>query len=232
MAVMQQAVNAQCMRCGQQYYDPHGSIPCPQCGEMVDIGSLGKPAQRQQAEPQSKVASAPKSAQPQGGARPGLLIGVFAFLFGAIPWLEGARTTRDGWVIALNWILDRLHIPAQIPASTLWPWWGAVCALFVLGIGYSVVELRFAPMRIPASSQILNANAWRINHSWQAWIVWLVIIITDVGTMYLGARQARPDDPAILRQIAESGQAAAIYAIIITFVPDRLARWGWKTARG
>lgn len=226
MAVHSQALhngalpNAECLKCWQKFADPTGQAPCPNCGEEARIRALPSGGKTAPAQKAKATASTP------------WLIGVFALIFGGIPWLEGARTTRDGWVIALNWVLDRLALPFALPAATAWTWWLSIGAMVALGLGYSIVELRFGPVRLPSNANLFKPAAWHINRSWQVWMVWLIIIITDVGTMYLGARQARLDDPAILQQIAASGRAAAIYAMIITFVPDRLVRWGWQRLRG
>lgn len=228
MAVHSQALhngalpNAECLKCWQKFADPTGQAPCPNCGEEARIRALPSGGKTAPAQKAKATASTP------------WLIGVFALIFGGIPWLEGARTTRDGWVIALNWVLDRLALPFALPAATAWTWWLSIGAMVALGLGYSLVELRAAPLRLPKDlrEDFLNPSAWYISRSWQVWLTWIVIIFTDVVTMYLGARAAGPDDPVLLQQIAAARTTSWIYAIIITFIPDRLIRFGWRSMRG
>lgn len=231
--------------CGTQFDDDTGRAPCPQCGNDDDstinlvVEEEEAPARR----PQKQAAPHPvKSAALQHGkaapqrkvdTRPSIVIGLFAFLFGAPAWLEGARTTRDGWVFGVNWLLDRVGIPLQIPSATTWHWGAALALMVVLGWAYSRVELRWVPIHPPADLRrdFFNGAAWYVNHSLIVWLIWVLVLFTDVVTMFLGARQVAPGDPAFLRQIAESMLATWIYAIMITFIPDRLVRYGWRSIR-
>lgn len=227
-ASMAQAANARCLRCRREYYDTTGSTACPGCGEMVEIESIGKLAPKPQAAPASQAPA------PAVSTRPALVIGLFAFLFGAPAWLEGARTTRDGWVFALNWVLDRVGLPFQIPLASSWHWAASIGVMVALGWAYSRVELRWGPVRPPRNLRrdFFRAGAWQINRSATVWLIWILVLFTDVVTMFLGARQAGAGDPVFLQQIAASVTAAWIYAILITFVPDRLMRYGWRSLRG
>lgn len=172
-----------------------------------------------------------------GGAMPrakSRIVALFALAIALPAWLEGARTTREGWVLFINWILGRAQLPLVIPSSATWHWGVALAALILLGWGYSRVEINHAPIRPPSNwrKEFFHGAAWRIERTWQRWLVWFVLIATDVGTMYLGARQPQPGDPAMFHQIAASVQAAAVYAILITFIPDQLLRYGWRNLRG
>ena len=185
----------------------------------------------------NNVRSAP-IAVPQSEAAPrqnGIIIAValFALVLGAPAWLEGARTTRDGWVLFLNSILSRVGVPYLIPDATTWRWWLALGMMVALGFAYSRVEIFAAPVRPPRSwlRDFFKIDAWHIERRWQVWLVWIIIISTDVYTMYLGARAPRASDPAIFHQIAASLRSAAIYAILITFLPDRLILFGWRQLR-
>lgn len=171
------------------------------------------------------------SAPPRKG---GGFIAFFAIAIALPAWLEGARTTRDGWVLFINWILDRAHVPLQIAPAATWHWGVALTALVLLGYGYSRVEIRHAPLRPPRDwrRSFFNWSAWSVDRAWQHWLVWIVLIVTDVGTMYLGARQPAQGDAAIFQQIAASARIAAVYAIILTFIPDQLLRHGWRSLRG
>lgn len=88
---------------------------------------------------------------------------------------------------------------------------------------YSHIEVKQTPLTI---------RPWRVNHTWQVWVTWIVFIVSDVGTMYLGARSPRAGDPALLHQIAGIALASGVYAILITFVPERLVMFGWRKLRG
>lgn len=213
-----------CLQCQYQFYDPTDRKPCPQCGngagELLEAVQSHAVAQaRAVMAPAAKPAPA-KASIPSGGTS---LLGIGALAIGIPLWLEGARTTRDGWVLFLNWVLARLGAPYVIPSSTLWPWWLAIGALALLGVAYSHIEVRQTPLSI---------FPWRASRTWQVWVVWVVFILSDVGTMYLGARAPRASDPAILHQIATTALTAGAYAFIITFVPERLVIFGWRKLRG
>lgn len=162
------------------------------------------------------------------------IVALFAIAVALPAWLEGARTTRDGWVLFANWVLGRAHIPVEIAPATTWAWWVALGVLVALGYGYSRVEIQHAPIRPPKNwrKEFFVWSKWHFEPAWQRWLVWFVLIITDVGTMYLGARSVQAGDAAIFQQIAASAQAAAVYAIILTFIPDQLLRYGWRSLRG
>jgi len=162
------------------------------------------------------------------------IVALFAIAIALPAWLEGARTTRDGWVVFVNWILTRAHVPFVIAPTTAWAWWAAMGVLIALGYGYSRVEIQHAPIRPPKNwrRNFFNWPLWRIEPAWQRWVVWFILIATDVGTMYLGARQPAESDAAFFQQIAASVQSAAVYAIILTFIPDQLLRYGWRSLRG
>lgn len=161
-------------------------------------------------------------------------VALFALALALPAWMEGARTTREGWVLFINWVLARAHLPLAVPPSSAWHWGVALGALVLLGWGYSRVEINHAPIRPPRNwrKDFFNGSAWHIETAWQRWLVWLALIVSDVGTMYLGARQPQASDPAIFHQIAASWQVASAYAILITFVPDQLLRYGWRSLRG
>lgn len=221
IAAQQRAANAQCLRCGLEYYDAYGTSPCPACGEMVNIGSIGAAAKK--ATPTPVQTSAAMIKPTKASSPRGWTLGIGALAIGVPLWLEGARTTRDGWVLFLNWVGARLGIPQTIPSSALWPWWLAISALALLGVAYSHIEVKQVPLRI---------FPWHVTRVWQVWVVWVVFIVSDVGTMYLGARSPRETDPAILHQIAGAVLSASVYAILITFVPERLVIFGWRKLRG
>lgn len=228
MAVTSQALhngavaNAECLKCWERFSDPTGQAPCPNCGEPARIRALA-----------TGSAKAPAKAAPTKASR-APIIGLFAFLFGVPAWLEGARTTRDGWVFGLNWVIARAGLPFQIPIASTWTWWAAISVMVALGWAYSRVELRWVPFRLPKNlrADFFKPSAWYINRSATVWLVWTLVLFTDVVTMFLGARQAGKNDPILLQQIAASVTIAWVYAIMVTFIPDRLIRFGWRSIRG
>jgi len=159
------------------------------------------------------------------------VVGVFALLIGIPFWLEAARFTRDGWITFIDWLCARFGIPWQVPALR----WEVMVALVVLfGLGYSYVEIVKQPVRLPRNWRLnfFNFTLWRIERRWEAWIVWTVLIVSDVATTYTGARNPDPSGLAIARDIAASSGTLALYAILLTFIPDRLARYGWRALLG
>lgn len=216
--------------CGTIFDDPTSLQPCPACGNADD--NTIEPYAPSGAAAVGTVKKVPKAkaeAAPTGRAP---IIGLFALLFGTPAWLEGARLTRDGWIFGINWILGRAGLPFQVPHASAWVWWAAIVAMVVLGWAYSRVELRWVPIRLPKNLRrdFFDPTAWYINRSATVWFVWLLVLFTDVVTTFLGV--GRAGDPVLLQQIAASMTIAWIYAIIITFVPDRLIRFGWRSIRG
>jgi len=164
--------------------------------------------------------------QPKAKASP--LVGVFALLIGLPFWFEAARFTRDGWILAINWLCNRLSIPWEVPTLD---WRVALGAALVLGVAYSRIEAR--PPLLPPKNwrkEGLTLRAWRVDRTWQVWAVWLFLIVTDIGSTYVGARNRgqSADELRILRDIATSGAALVGYAILLTFAPDGLIRYGWR----
>lgn len=159
------------------------------------------------------------------------IVGIFALLIGIPFWLEAARFTRDGWIAFVDWLCARFGIPWQVPPLH----WGVMFALVLaVGFGYSYVEIGKQPVKLPKNwrANLLNFSSWRIERRWEAWIVWAVLIVSDVATTYVGARNPDPSGLAIARDIAASSGTLALYAILLTFIPDRLARFGWRSLFG
>lgn len=185
------------------------------------------------------VRSEPTAAQPRQETRTSerasnrRALGLFALALAVPMWLEGARTTRDGWIIAVNWLLGRFGIPLRVPAATTWTWYIALGALIGLGLLYSRIELQ-APVRPPRNLRrdFMRLEMWRIERSLLVWLSWIALVVSDVGTMYIGARTPEPSAALIFAQIAAAPLLSAIYAIIITFLPERLGVFGWRNVKG
>lgn len=163
--------------------------------------------------------------QPRTRTTTSRVVALFAFAIGLPFWLDGARYTRDGWIAFLNWLAMRLSIPAQVPPLS---WQVALGAMIAMGAAYSYIEMGRQPFTVPSRAQFFSLSAWRMERSWQAWLVWIVLIVSDIGTTYAGIRQARPDELAVLQSIGQSVRLAVVYGVVITFVPDRLLRYGWR----
>lgn len=153
------------------------------------------------------------------------VVALFAFAIGLPFWLDGARYTRDGWIAFLNWLALRLGIPGQVPPLS---WQVAIGAMIAMGLAYSYIEMGRQPFTLPPRAQFFRLAAWHIECSWQVWLVWIVLIVSDIGTTYAGIRQARPDELVVLQSIGATTVSAALYGFTITFVPDRLLRYGWR----
>lgn len=159
------------------------------------------------------------------------VVGLFALLFGIPLWLEAARFTRDGWILFIDWVCARFAIPWHVPPLH----WGVALSLIaILGFGYSYVEMAKQPVRLPRNwrKDWLDFKAWKFERRWEAWIVWIVLIASDIGTTYAGAKNPDPSGLAIMRDIVAAGGLLAAYAIILTFIPDRLVRYGWRAMTG
>jgi hypothetical protein len=188
--------------------------------------------------------AAPETRQPPSAAHPvesprmaapvaprSRVLGLFAILFGAPLWLEAARFTRDGWILFVNWTCARFGVPWQVPALH---WLVSLAALLIIGLCYSHVELVKQPIVPPRNwrKDFLDWSKWRFERRWEAWVVWVLLVVSDIGTTYAGAREPDPSGLAVLRDIARAGTALAVYAILMTFLPDRLIRFGWRALRG
>lgn len=159
------------------------------------------------------------------------IVGLFALLFGIPLWLEAARFTRDGWILFIDWLCARFSIPWHVPPLD---WRMAIALIAILGFGYSYVEMVKQPARLPRQwrKELFHIKAWRFERRWEAWIVWVVLITSDIGTTYAGAKQPDLSGLAVMRDVIASGGLLAAYAIILTFIPDRLVRYGWRAIKG
>jgi hypothetical protein len=85
----------------------------------------------------------------------------------------------------------------------------------VVGLVYSVIEVRYRPVRLVGGR--LNLAPPR------TWVVWGLVIATDVGSTYTGIRIPPGEGaPRALQQIAASEPVSAAAAAILTFAPEWL----------
>ena len=183
-----------------------------------------------------QVRSAPlvngAQSEPRTRTSGGTIVAAFAVIIGVPLWFEAARYTLFGWMLALDWFAARMSIPWQVPPID---WRLAVALTLAIGWAYSHVEAR-PPIRPPRNwrRDFARLEMWHVERAWQVWIVWLFLVATDIATTYVGmrARAADPSEIKILRDIAiAAGGPLAIYAILLTFAPDALVRFGWRALR-
>lgn len=197
--------------------------------DMFSVPSMGMPAtgKRQGGSSFGGISRPMPRSQASGAGR---VMGALAFLFGGVAWLEGARFTRDGWIQFVNGLCYRLYIPWQVPEL---PWWAMMGLMFGIALAYSHVELNKLPISIPPGFRnLMRFRLWTVEWDWRVWAVVLVIIFSDVATTFVGAKNHDPNDIQILVQFARNNAQLAAYAFAITFLPDRLCRWGWHEMTG
>lgn len=141
--------------------------------------------------------------------------GGLGLAFGGAGWALGGKYTLDGWIVGVNVLLGHLHIPARVPMPG--GWW---VLLFVpLALGYSWVELRATPKK----PSMASVDRWLV-----AAILWLLVIITDVGSTFVGIQTLGPRPWAISIWLAAIDWAGAIWALVLTFSPEVLMLYAWR----
>jgi hypothetical protein len=147
--------------------------------------------------------------------------GLVALLFGVPLWITGAWYTLVGWVALLNMGARMLRFSGQIglPAGA-----AALAGLIAIGMMYSIVEVHLFPIR-RQGKQVTALPAIM-------WLIYLLIIGTDLATTALGVLNPTPETPPLLTYLAVSLQAAAIGTVVLTFLPEGLILGGLKLLRG
>jgi hypothetical protein len=143
-------------------------------------------------------------------------IGITLIVFGSLGWLSGARYTLFGWVTGLNMFLTWLGLPLTIPTPA--GWW--VLLALPLGVVYSQVE-----------RQIWTARSRHGRALVLFMIGWIIIVVTDVGSTYLGVRTPAEDAFTVTRTVANSAGLSFLWAVVLTFVSDWLILGSWKMLR-
>ena len=142
-------------------------------------------------------------------------LGIVALLVGAALWLISARYTLVGWVYGGNLLLDLLQLPARIPTPSGW-WW---LLMIPAGLLYSLIEISIMPGP-PAT--------------WKHAPIWLLALLlvsfvhaTDVGSTAFGYLAPPANAWALHRWVASDGLwALALWAVFLTYVPERAILWG------
>lgn len=140
-------------------------------------------------------------------------ISLALIVFGVIGWVTGARYTLFGWMTGLNMFLAWLGLPIAIPMPA--GWW--ILTMIPIGLAYSRVEMQVWKAH-KRQGQALALFA----------LGWLLIVITDVGSTYLGVRAPQPEAWPITQTIAANTGMAFVWAAVLTFVSDWLILGGIK----
>lgn len=138
---------------------------------------------------------------------PGIRVGgILLMVFGVLLWIAGSRYTLMGWHYGLNWFMAWLGLPAQLPPIVSY---GVLLALPV-GLLYSLVELRR-----PWTYRIKERDALVLY-----WIIWVLIVVSDVGSTFLGVKQPGVGATRLAQQVAANDGAAALWSLFLTFIPE------------
>ncbi len=151
-------------------------------------------------------------------------LGLALLAFGAIGWLIGAKYSLIGWHGWINGFLAWIGLPLAIPLVRDWGW----LAVLPIGLIYSRVEVSHRPF---------VRRGWRLTQlaPWPHWLGWSLIVATDVGSTYAGAKQPSVDlwgglYPAMAQIAAHAGLLVA-WSIGLTFLPESLILSGKKLLR-
>lgn len=137
-------------------------------------------------------------------------------LIGLALWPIGARYTIDGILWIANFILTFVRVPYQIPLPPVWQMYLLLAPICLICSG---VEWR-APL-------FKRAGRWEFASA-DTIIIWLVIVVLDVGTTYAGIRNPGRDAWPIMQELAASLVLSGILSAILTFGPEWLMREGWR----
>lgn len=149
-------------------------------------------------------------------------VGIAALMLGILGWLSGGKFSVEGWVVWLNGFLIWIDLPIVISKPT--GWW--VLVIIPVAYFYSDIEVRHRPFKIDQETWIPTFSPDLI-----FWVVWLVIVGTDVGSTFRGARGPSPGAWPLVQQVTGSDWLSAIWAIILTFTPEWLIIGGIKLLR-
>lgn len=145
----------------------------------------------------------------------GLAVALLALAFGIAFWAVGGKYTLDGWVIGLNVLLGHLQLPARIPRPA--GWW--ILLFIPLALAYTWVELRARPQR-PKPGEL---DRWMI-----AALLWLIVILTDIGSTFAGVQNPGPRPWPISVWLAETDLAGGVWSVLLTFFPELLILYGLR----
>lgn len=148
-------------------------------------------------------------AAPQGRS-PAFAAAVMLLLFGVPLWLVGARYTFDGWMTALNMLLAWLRLPLWVPSMD---WRLYFVIVIALGVLYSRVEVRMFGTARRGRALAMPGFLWAL---------WVLVLLSDVGSTFLGVITPAPDSWPITRWVAATWPAAGTWSVVLTFLPEWL----------
>jgi hypothetical protein len=152
--------------------------------------------------------------------RPALAAGSVLLLFGVPLWLAGARYTFDGWLSGLALFADWLGVPINMPALD----WRIYLVLVVtLGLLYSRIEI--AAWRAASGRRLARVPSIY-------WALWFLVLVTDLGSTYLGVITSRTGAWPIMVWVAQTWIVAGLWTGVLTFAPEWLILGGIKLLRG
>jgi hypothetical protein len=141
--------------------------------------------------------------------------GIAALMFGIPLWFVSARYSLDGWVLGINVAAKHVGLPLAIPVVT--GWWSLL--LIPLGLIYSLVEVKYNPFRYFTRSTAVGMVFLA---------TWLFIHGTDLGSTFLSATTLQADAWEVSKWIAQNLVVAVLWAIFLTYLPERLIIAGIK----
>lgn len=128
-------------------------------------------------------------------------------------WLAGARYTLDGWVLAVNLFLNWLNLPAGLSITGPWP---RMVGIVLIGLAYSLVEVALRPRRN-------GSVVWAV--------VWALLIVSDIGSTFLGVITPREGAWPMSLWLAETWGAALAWAVVLTLGPEQGLMRIWRDLR-
>ena len=145
------------------------------------------------------------------------LIGSAMIAVALVLWAIGASHSLDGWVIAINAAAEVAGLPIKIE-----PIVGADRFLLIpLGVVYTVAEFR---LRLPSWRAFWLSPA----HALSVIAFALLVHGSDVGSTFVYAIRP-PEDAWGVHVAAANNWALALgYAFFLTYIPELMARQGWK----
>lgn len=156
----------------------------------------------------------PQKSRPRSPA-----VAFFAMAIGMLLWFFGALWTLEGAILGINTLLDWVTLSAlAVPEAT--GYW--VLLAVPLGIAFSRVEISYRPVR-------------KVGDKWRTagagfWAVWLCLVAFDVGSTYIGYRNA-DHQLAMAQQLASYPVWAGLWAFVVTFGPEWLILFGLQLLR-
>jgi hypothetical protein len=241
MSVQSQALyngavaNAECLKCWQQFSDPTGAAPCPNCGEEARIRALStEKAKAEKTSASSPVAKAGPSKRGMLGIHwdraPIVLLGLLIL---GLWWMTGGRYTIDGLPLVFNEAAKFFRLSVRLPPVTNGMWYAALCWLPIL---ISLSESRHSPrarIRRALQGQKLTVGGilsivFTVVIAWVT-LVWFIVSALDAGSTWLAIRNPPSDAYTVSKQVAALPLLAGIWTAATTFLPEMgiVALWRW-----